>query len=180
MRSYSRGTEMWLSALSLRFIYCVWTAMALVGLCKCAGLPVPFLFTYVIIRDYHMGFWLSPAVSTWGPIIKPESFTSRADNGRGLILGAMTKTPCYNLFITYSKPLFLNNSSAFIPKQRVGNTLSHKHTIGYRVRYTPDYVTSTIFSWASPNDKLIWGLSPFQFSVSVTYMFLPWKMVLQK
>ena len=54
-----------------------------------------------VIRDYHMGFWLSPAVSTRDPIIRPESFSSRADNGRGLILRAMTKTPCYNLFTTY-------------------------------------------------------------------------------
>ena len=29
-----------------------------------------------------------------------------ADNGLGLILRAMTKIPCYNLFITYSKTLF--------------------------------------------------------------------------
>ena len=65
-----------------------------------------------------MGFWLSPAVSTRDPTIKPESFSSRVDNGRRLILMAMTKTPCYNLFITYSNPLFLDNSSTFIPKQR--------------------------------------------------------------
>ena len=51
-------------------------------------------------------FWLSPAVSTRDTIIKPESLSSRTDNGRGLIPRAMTKTPCYNLFITYSKALF--------------------------------------------------------------------------
>ena len=39
------------------------------------------------------GFWLSPAVSTRDPIIKPESVSSRTDNGRGLILRAMTKIP---------------------------------------------------------------------------------------
>ena len=54
-----------------------------------------------IIRDYHTGFLLSPAVSTRDSII-----SSRADNGRGLILRAMTKIPCYNLFITYSDPQF--------------------------------------------------------------------------
>ena len=39
------------------------------------------------------GFWLSPAVSTRDPIIKPASVSSRADNGQGLILRAMTKIP---------------------------------------------------------------------------------------
>ena len=39
---------------------------------------------YMTMRDYHMGFWLSPAVSTRDNIIRPESFSSRADNGRGL------------------------------------------------------------------------------------------------
>ena len=61
-----------------------------------------------------LGLWLLPAVSTRDPIIKPESVSSikpesvssRADNGRGLILRAMTKVPCYNLFIKYSKTLF--------------------------------------------------------------------------
>ena len=53
-----------------------------------------------------LGLWLSPAVSTRDPIIKLESVSSRADNGRGLILRAMTKVPCYNLFITYSKKKF--------------------------------------------------------------------------
>ena len=52
------------------------------------------------------GFWLSPAVSTRDPIIKPESVSSRDDNGRGSILRAMTKDPCYNLFITYSNTYF--------------------------------------------------------------------------
>ena len=42
-------------------------------------------------------FWLSPTVSTRDPIIKPESFSLRADNGRGLILRVMTKIPCYNI-----------------------------------------------------------------------------------
>ena len=52
-------------------------------------------------------FWLSPAVSTRDSIIKPESFSSRTDNGRGLIQRAMTKIPCYNLFITSClNPLF--------------------------------------------------------------------------
>ena len=31
------------------------------------------------------------------PHYQPESFSSRADNGRGLILRAITKTPSYNL-----------------------------------------------------------------------------------
>ena len=51
-------------------------------------------------------FWLSPAVSTKDLIIKPESFSSRADNGQGLIQRAMTKVPSYNLFITDSKTFF--------------------------------------------------------------------------
>ena len=40
------------------------------------------------------------------PHYQPESFSSRADNGRGLILRAIAKTPCYNLLITYSISLF--------------------------------------------------------------------------
>ena len=69
------------------------------------------------------GLWLSPAVSTRDPIIKPEGVSSRAANGRGLILRAMTKVPCYNLFITYSKLFFriilIKNTKKiliFIPK----------------------------------------------------------------
>ena len=60
----------------------------------------------VIIRDYHIGIWLSSAVSIRDPIIKPESVSSKANNGRGLILRAMTKVPCYNRFIIYSKNFF--------------------------------------------------------------------------
>ena len=56
-----------------------------------------------------LGLWLSPAVSTRDPIIKPDGVISSADNGRGLLLRAMTKVPCYNLFITYSKTFFKNN-----------------------------------------------------------------------
>ena len=37
-----------------------------------------------------MVIWLSPAVSTRDSIIKPESISSRVDNGRGLIL-----SPCH-------------------------------------------------------------------------------------
>ena len=60
----------------------------------------------IYLEIITLGLWLSPAVSTQDPIIKPESVSSRADNGRGLILRAMTKVPCYNLFITYSKAFF--------------------------------------------------------------------------
>ena len=38
---------------------------------------------------------------------QPESCSSRADNGRGLIKRATSKMPCYNLFITYSNSLFI-------------------------------------------------------------------------
>ena len=71
--------------------------------------------TFIDVNFYRylelitLGFWLSPAVSTPDPIIMPESVSSRADNCRGLILRSMTKVPCYNLFITYSKPFFQNN-----------------------------------------------------------------------
>ena len=40
------------------------------------------------------------------PHYQPQSFSPRADNGLGLILRAITKTLCYNLFITYSISLF--------------------------------------------------------------------------
>ena len=56
-----------------------------------------------------MVFLFLPAVSKRDPIIKHERFSSRADNGRGLILRLETKIPCYNQFITYSKPLFRKN-----------------------------------------------------------------------
>ena len=62
-------------------------------------------FIYNIIRDYYMEFQLSLDLSTRGPIISPRA--SRADNGRGLIKRAINKMPCYNLFITYSNPLFI-------------------------------------------------------------------------
>ena len=32
------------------------------------------------------------------PYYQPESFSLRADNGQGLILRVITKTPCFNLF----------------------------------------------------------------------------------
>ena len=63
----------------------------------------------IIFRDYHIGTLVIAAVSTRDPIIKHESISSRADNGRGLILRAMTKVPWYNLFITYSKTFFQKN-----------------------------------------------------------------------
>ena len=50
-----------------------------------------------IIRDYNTKFGLSHSVSTEDIII-----SSRTDNGGGLMLTAITATPCYNLFITYS------------------------------------------------------------------------------
>ena len=52
-----------------------------------------------IIGDYCMPFWLSPD--------QPESFSLRGDNGRGLIKRGINKMPCYNLFISYSNPLFI-------------------------------------------------------------------------
>ena len=60
-----------------------------------------------VMTDHNMGFWLLLAISTGDAIIKYESFSSRADNGRGLILRAMAKSSCFNLFITYSNMLFL-------------------------------------------------------------------------
>ena len=56
----------------------------------------------MIFRDYLMAFLLSPEVSTRDPIISPRALA----DGRGLILRAITKTPCYSLFITYSISLF--------------------------------------------------------------------------
>ena len=56
--------------------------------------------SYVIIsgiknnKRLSLGIWLSPDLST------------RAENGRGLIKRAINKMSCYNLFITYSNPLF--------------------------------------------------------------------------
>ena len=38
--------------------------------------------------------------------LSAESFSSRTDNGQGLIFRVITKTLCYNLFFTYSNLLF--------------------------------------------------------------------------
>ena len=38
---------------------------------------------------------------------QPESFSSWADNGRGLIKRAMNKMPCNDMFITNSNALFI-------------------------------------------------------------------------
>ena len=51
------------------------------------------LYTYVIVRDYLMGFLVIAQSINSRPRYQPESFSSRADNGRGLILRAITKTP---------------------------------------------------------------------------------------
>ena len=72
-------------------------------MCSMIKTPDQVMF---VIRDYHMTISLSPAVSTKDPIIKPEIFSLRADYDQRLILKGMTKIPCYNLFITYSKLLF--------------------------------------------------------------------------
>ena len=40
------------------------------------------------------------------PHFQPESFSSKSDNGCGLILRVITKTQSDNLFITYSNSLF--------------------------------------------------------------------------
>ena len=73
------------------------------------GISTGFVGHGQYLEIITLGLWLSPAVSTRDPIMKPESVSSRADNGRGLILRAITKVPCYNLFITYSKTFFQNN-----------------------------------------------------------------------
>ena len=63
-----------------------------------------------MFRDYCIEFWISRFnrrphyVNKWH--YQPKSFSLRADNGRWLILRAITKTLCYNLFITYSNSLF--------------------------------------------------------------------------
>ena len=78
------------------------------------------VFTDYIKEIYHMGFWLSPAVSTRDPVIRPKSFSSRVVNGRGLIQGALTKTPCYDLFITYLNRyfeiIFIGNSGLYLTR----------------------------------------------------------------
>ena len=61
------------------------------------GYRVKYSHEYVIIRDYYS---INPSLH-----YQPKSLCLRVDNGRGLILKAMAKTPCYNLFITYSYSL---------------------------------------------------------------------------
>ena len=59
--------------------------------------------SYVIIsgiknnKRLSHGIWLSPDLST------------RADNGRGLIKRAINKMSCYNLFITHSTEVMLED-----------------------------------------------------------------------
>ena len=60
---------------------------------------------HVIIRDYLMAFWLSPNYQPETSLSARELSLS-ADNGGGLIRRAITKTPFFNLFITYSILLF--------------------------------------------------------------------------
>ena len=55
-----------------------------------------------IIRDYVLVIAQS---------ITPRPFSSLADNGRGLILRAITKTLWYKLFITYSVLTCLTNKN---------------------------------------------------------------------
>ena len=89
------------------------------------------------------GFWLSPAVSyyiIWDPIIKPESFSSRVDNGRGLILRVMTKIPCYNLFITYSRTIF--RIILIKKKQKIIYFHSAIEELRHEIRVTSFYMTS--------------------------------------
>ena len=44
-----------------------------------AGSPEPSLFNNVIVRDYHMEFWLSLKVSARNPIISLRALWSRVD-----------------------------------------------------------------------------------------------------
>ena len=57
--------------------------------------------SHVVIRDYHIG-----TLVIAGSINPRPHYQAR---GRGLILTVMTKVPCYNLLITYSKTFFQNN-----------------------------------------------------------------------
>ena len=82
-----------------------------------------------VLRDYHMGFWLSPSISIWDSII---SLHTLVDNGWGLILRMMTKTICSNPFTTYSNSLFgLSKRISFHTKTK---KLCHeKHLMPRRV-----------------------------------------------
>ena len=86
--------------------------------------------------------WLSPEVSTQNPIIKPESVSSRADNGLGLILWVMTKVPCYKLFITYSKKIRI----ILIKIQKNIDFHSEIEELRHKIRITSFHLTSQI-SW---------------------------------
>ena len=66
-----------------------------------------YLLIHHTFRDIHIGNLVFATVSTLDHIIKPESASSKTDNGRGFVLRAMTKVSCYNLFITYLKSSFI-------------------------------------------------------------------------
>ena len=95
-----------------------------------------------LLEIITLGLWLSSTVSTRDPIIKPESVSSRADNGQGLIIRAMTKGPCYDLFITYSKTFFriilIKNTNKNIDFHSEIEELRHK------IRVTSFRLTSQI------------------------------------
>ena len=86
----------WSSAQSDKCHYIVYIAINIKNLSKkCADIQRLSHGVLVITRS------INPR-----PHYQPESFSWRADNGRGLILRMIIKTLCYNLFITYSISLF--------------------------------------------------------------------------
>ena len=64
---------------------CPYSVQGFVGCNPAFQTKEPLPIAVFVIRDYHMRLW--PALSTQDLNINP-----RADNGRGLILRAMTKT----------------------------------------------------------------------------------------
>ena len=56
------------------------------------------LVKHVIIRDYHVEFWLSPELSNRDPIISPKALAQVLIFGQGLIQSGITIPLCYNFF----------------------------------------------------------------------------------
>ena len=83
---------------------------------------------------------------------QPESFSLKADKGRGLILRVINKTPCYNLFITYS----ISHFDAFDVKKVSKTQEWRKFCVT-----SPHLFTSDVIKWSTLRAGH-YNLSPFK------------------
>ena len=82
-----------------------WKKLLFHTLFDCSKTAITTITNYTILREYHMGFWLSPVVSNRDAIISPRAVARGLIMVEGWYWGRWPK-PCYNLFTTYSNPQF--------------------------------------------------------------------------